>query len=127
MMSTLVVFNELKSFLYFWKWNFLASYFSYISRENFPSSRTKNNPPHKISYTPRQWNFLTLILKKFLYFFKRKLFLYFRNRNFFIFRKMETSKKILYISGNGTFLYFLKKFFSYVSRKVYSEPWHIWS
>ena len=32
---------RLKNFLYFRKWNFLASYFSYISGGNFPRSKSK--------------------------------------------------------------------------------------
>ena len=39
--------------------------------------------------------------KNFLHFIKRKLFLYFRKR--------KPRKKIPYISGNGTFLYFRNK------------------
>ena len=56
-------------------------------------------------------------LKKILIFFRKNLpwksFLYFLQKSFF------------YFPGSGTFLYFLKKGFSYISRKVYSEPWHI--
>ena len=33
--------------------------------------------------------------------------------------------ELFYFAGNGTFLYFLKKRFSYISRKIYSEPWYI--
>ena len=59
------------------------------------SSRNKKNPPREI--------FLYLRKRKprenFLYFFKRKLFLYFRKRK---------PRKMLYISGNGDFLYFRK-------------------
>ena len=77
--------------------------------------------PKKTSYIPEKWNFLTLILKNFLYFLKRKLFLYFRKwkppKFSYIFLKKCFSyisgsgnlKKIPYISGNGTFLYFRKR------------------
>ena len=40
-------------------------------------------------------------IKKFLKFSQKKTFL--------IFRETETPKKIPYISGNGTFLYFAKR------------------
>ena len=70
-----------------------------------PSSKNKKIHPKKISYT--------LILKKWSYFLKIKLFLYFRKLLIFsqenlkfIFQETETSKKIPYVSGNGTFLHF---------------------
>ena len=44
-----------------------------------------------------KWNFLVLILKKKLYFLKRKLFLYFRKWN------PVLSNRSPKISGNGTF------------------------
>ena len=81
------IFQEtetLKSFLYFGKWNFSAQV-----RKIKKSTTTK-------------WNFLALILKKILLFSQKKGFLYFEKR---------TPKKIPYISGNGTFLYFRKKLF----------------
>ena len=50
--------------------------------------------------------------ENFLYFRKRKprkIFLYFlKKKAVLIFRGTETPKKIPYISGNGTFLYFKK-------------------
>ena len=78
-----------------------------------PSSKNKKNPPSlqlldQISYTPEKWNFLTLILKNFLHFLKRKLFLcfekrkprksslYFREWIFLLFWETETLKKSLY-------------------------------
>ena len=84
----------------------------------------------KISHILGKWNFLAVILKNFLNFLKRKLFLYFRkhkpresflyfwNRKpqnfFYIFSRESLSyisgnghpEKILYISSNGTLLYF---------------------
>ena len=65
---------RLKNFLYFWKWNFLVSYFSYISGKKFLSSKNKKPHSEEISY---------------------------------IFSK----KSFSYVSGNGTFLYFLKEAF----------------
>ena len=48
-----------------------------------------------------KWNFLVLVLRKFLYFLKRNLFLYFRKRkprkNFLYFLK----RKLFLHSGNG--------------------------
>ena len=32
---------KIKNFLYFWKWNFLALYFSYISGSNFSGSKNE--------------------------------------------------------------------------------------
>ena len=78
-----------------------------------PSSENKKNPPFlhlldQISDTPEKWNFLTLILKNFLHFLKRKLFLcfekrkprksslYFREWIFLLFWETETLKKSLY-------------------------------
>ena len=63
------------TFLYFWKWSFRPSYFSYIWESNFRS-------PNK-----KKW-----------------------------------SEKSSCISGNRTFLYFLKKRFFYISGEEYSEP-----
>ena len=69
--------------------------------------------------TPGKWNFLTLTLKNFLYFLKRKLFLYLTRRKprkkILIFLETElfyilgngNLKKIRYISGKGTLLYFM--------------------
>ena len=66
-----------------------------------PSSKNKKkNHPKKISYTPGKWNFLTLILKKFLYFSKETYLYMSGNRN---------PPKISYFSWNGTFLYFRKR------------------
>ena len=91
-------------------WSHLAHFLS-------PSLRKiKKIHPEKNSLHLGKRNFLALILRNFLYFLKRKLFLYFRKRK---------PRKIPYISGNGTFLYFLKTNFSYISGKVYLEPWHI--
>ena len=54
------------------------------------------------------------ILKKILIFFPKKTAL----EQFLIF----SQKTPPYFAGNETFLYFLKNSFSYISRKVYSEP-----
>ena len=63
-----------------------------------PSSKTKKIQPDKISYTSGKQN-----PEKMSYIFlKRKLFLCFKEGN---------PKKILYISGNGTLLYFRKGIF----------------
>ena len=39
--------GNLKNVLYFQKWNFLVSYFSYISEGNFPSSQNKRKHSEK--------------------------------------------------------------------------------
>ena len=113
-----------------------------------PSSKNKKKSiPKKNSLYFRKWNFLALILTKFLYFLKRRLFLYIQNgaseknsyvflkRNLFLyFRKRKPRrrsfkyKKTFYISGNGTFLYFEKGIFrtlAYLELEAYSEPWYI--
>ena len=81
-------------FFYFGKWNVSVQ-----------AQKIKKIHPKKISYT--------LILRKWLYFLKMILFLYFRKllifseENFkFLFQETEASKKIPYVSGNGTFLRF---------------------
>ena len=92
----------LKKFPIFWE----TAHFLAQVRKN------KKIYPEKISYTPGKWNFLTLILKSFLYFRKRKPrknFLYFVNRKLFLYIGKEKPKKILYISGNKNFLYFTKQ------------------
>ena len=38
-----VLASTLITSLYFWKWGFVALYFSYISRANFPSLKNKKN------------------------------------------------------------------------------------
>ena len=37
--------TKIKKLLYFWKWNFLASFFSYILGRNLPSLQNKKKPP----------------------------------------------------------------------------------
>ena len=72
---------------------FLKKSFSYISKIH---SKTSS---YIFSYFAK-WNFLTLILKNFLYFLKRKLSLYYRKRK---------PRKIRHISGKGSLLYFRKR------------------
>ena len=50
-------------------------------------------PPQNNKSTPKKWNFLPLILKKFLYFLKGKLFLYFWKWNHALFRPRSKNKK----------------------------------
>ena len=59
----------------------------------------KNINPPKFPYILELWIFLALILKHFLYFFKKA---------FRIIQERETLKKVPYVSGNETFLYFKK-------------------
>ena len=137
--------------------------------------KPKKIQPGKISLYFRKWNFLALILKKFLYFLKRQLVLYFLKKSFsyisgngstqfsvqaqkikeihlrkisytlgngnpekisYIFAKENFSdiswnrnpQKILYISGNGTFLYSRKGIFrtlTYLELEAYAEHCNI--
>ena len=63
--------------------------------------KIKKFHPKKISYIPGKWSFLTLILKKFLYFLKRMLFLYSRKR--------KPGKFFLYFLERKLFVYFRKR------------------
>ena len=95
-----------------------------------PSLKNKKIHPKKNPFYFMKWNFLALILKKFLYFRKRKprekirprkllilretktlkkLLIISQKKAFLIYRKTETPKKIVYISGNGSFSYFSNK------------------
>ena len=108
------------------RWKYIANFLC-------PSSKNKKIHPEKIFYTPGKWNFLTLILKDFLYFLKKNLFLYFK--------KWKTPKEIpytfskesfSYISESGNpkkdFLYFRKQNFlifqetSYISGSNFPSP-----
>ena len=46
---------------------------SYLEHFSIQAQETEKVHPKKISYTPEKWNFLTLTLKNFLCFLKRKL------------------------------------------------------
>ena len=81
----------LNNFLYFRKWNFLVSYFSYISGRKCPSPKNKKNLPwqffftfsqKKISLYFRKWNFLILSLKAFVLYFQILNFLALRIKKF---------------------------------------------
>ena len=101
--------------------------------------KTKEIRLEKISHTIGKWNFLTLMLIKFLYFLKRKLFLYFgngnperkflyfRKGNFLIFLETKTLKNFLYFrkrnllnSKNKKFLIFWEMELS--SHKIRNFP-----
>ena len=89
--------------------------------------KIKNIYPEKNPLYFRKWTFLTLILKEFVYFLKRKLSLYFRKwnpvavspefknkkqfppRKFFYFRKRKPRKKLLCFLRRKLFLYFRKR------------------
>ena len=71
----------------------------------------RNLPQENSSYISGKWNFLTLILKTFVYFLKRKLFIYFRKqkhrkhffyfhktKRFFSFRKRKPRNNSLYLT-----------------------------
>ena len=73
-----------------------------------PSSKNKKKsiPKKKFLYF-RKWNFLALILTKFLYFRKRRLFLYVQKWNPALFSPGLKNKKIY---SEKNFLYFRKPF-----------------
>ena len=60
--------SKIKTFLIFPEMEFLASYFSYISGLNFPSSKNKKSLSEKTLLYFGKWDFLTPSLKNFLYF-----------------------------------------------------------
>ena len=77
------------------KSSIISSYLAHFS----PSSKKKKKiHPKKISHILGKWNFLTLVLKNFLYFLWRKLFLYFR--------KLKPQKNFSYFLKRKLFLNF---------------------
>ena len=76
----------LKNVLCFWKWDFLALYFFYISGSNFLSSKNKK-PVLNNFLNFGKWNFLAPSLKNFLYF--RREFEKSENQKFHIFYLMR--------------------------------------
>ena len=64
----------------------------------YPCSKNKKINTEKNSLYFRKWNFLTLRLKNFLYFLKRKLFWYFRKWNPSIFKPSSKNKIIIIIT-----------------------------
>ena len=60
-----------KMFLYFRKWNFLALYFSYISGNNFPSSKNEKKNTLKKLLIFQEMELSSPKLKKLLFFLKR--------------------------------------------------------
>ena len=75
-----------KKLLYFLKRKLLLYFFIFLEMEPCTSQpkpkKIKKIHPKKNSLYFWKWNFLTLILKRYLYFLKRKLFLYFLKRKF---------------------------------------------
>ena len=69
--------SKIKKFFYFWKWNFRASCFSYISGGNFLSSK-KKQPLWKNFLYLGKLNYLSPSLKNFLYF--RRIFQSLKNK-----------------------------------------------
>ena len=82
-----------------------------------PKKTIKRNHPKKIlkffkflkKFHFWKWNFLAQVLKRFLYFLKRKLFLYFSKRKLFLYSRernflalVKKKEIIFYISRNGT-------------------------
>ena len=64
-------FRPRKNFLHFRKWNFLASYFSYISERFFPNSKNKKNTLWKHFLYFGKWNVSFWSLKVILKFQER--------------------------------------------------------
>ena len=82
---------------------YYSIYKSHLVHFPVQTQKTKKNQPEKKFLYFQKWNFLALILKKFLYslkrklfqyFLKRKLFLYFRKWNPAIFNPSSENKKI---------------------------------
>ena len=110
----------------------------------FQSKLEKKNPSRKNFLHFRDWNFLAPRLTTSLYFRKLNFLIFYQKKAFLVFREVElfyisrngNPEKIPYISDNATFQYFLKRrprnsslyfrkrILSYISGKVYSEPWH---
>ena len=59
---------KIKTFLYFQKWSFLASYFFIFQKGTFRTRKVKKDFSEKISYISGNGTFLTSNLKKLLYF-----------------------------------------------------------
>ena len=59
---------KIKTFLYFKKWSFLASYFFIFQKGTFRTRKVKKDFSEKISYISGNGTFLTSNLKKLLYF-----------------------------------------------------------
>ena len=121
-------------------WSYLAQFF-------VQAQKNKKVNPEKNSLFYRKWNFLPLILKTFqetetlkkLLIFQemelfspprenvsylrkrkpRKNFLYFLKASCSYIWETEITKNVLFISGNGTFLYFVK---AYSELEAYSKP-----
>ena len=93
-----------------------------------PSLQNKKIHPEKNSLCFQKWNFLALILKKFLYFLKGKLFLYFWKWNHALFSPKSEIKKILhpknsYTSGNKQEIRFCFSFYIFFNLCRYTVKW----
>ena len=85
-----------KKLLYFLKRKLLLYFLIFLEMEPCtsqpkPKKKIKKNPPRKNSLYFWKWNCLALMLKRYLYFLKRKLFLYFPKRKlclYFLKRKL---------------------------------------
>ena len=71
---------------------------SYLAHFSVQDPKIKKNVPREnLNFEMEKWNFLTLILRNFLYFFKRKPSLYFRKqnprKNFLYFLKRKRRRK----------------------------------
>ena len=88
----------LKNSLYFLKWKFLASYFSYILGENFPNSRNEKISTKRSSYIFLYFRKTTLCgfnIKKLLLFSQKKAFLIFWVTKISYISEKGNAKKLL--------------------------------
>ena len=78
-----------------------CSYLAYFPAQT--QKKTKNIDSEKNSLYYRKWNFLAQILKKFLYFLKRKLFWYFQKWNPAVFSRSLKNKRNHVRKRKGSF------------------------
>ena len=71
----------------------------------FSSKFEKKVASKKSSNIFRKWNFLALILRNFLYFLKRKLSYISGNGTFLYFRKRKFQTKLLYFRKRNSFIF----------------------
>ena len=87
---------------------------SYLTHFPAQAQKKKKINPEKNSLYIRKWNFLALIIKKFLYFLKIKLFSYFHKRKLFLYfwkwnpALFSPGSKNKKIHPRENFLYFRK-------------------
>ena len=100
---------------------------SYLAHFSIKAQKNEKIQPKIVSYNPEKWNFLTLILKNFVYFRKgksrKKILIFSQKKAFLIFQKTEAPKKFLICSQKKAFLIFgetetPKKFFIFQKKET---------